>query len=79
MYTWEKPKKLGNSTKCPSCQLKYHLQLKTKNDVGGNGLRLQSRARQFTWKWKIKMFGEQNFDKNGLSKDSHSLAICSCL
>ena len=31
----------------------YHLQLKTKEDVGG-GLGLQRGGRQFTWRWKSK-------------------------
>ena len=36
--------------------LKYHLQLKTKEDVEGveSGLGLQRRERQPTWKWKSK-------------------------
>ena len=34
--------------------LKYHLQLKTKEDVGGSGLELQGGGRQFTWRWKSK-------------------------
>ena len=37
--------------------LKYHLQLKTKEDVGGRGLEFQ---RQFTWRWKSTcLLGQQ--------------------
>ena len=35
MRTWEKLKKLYNLPKWPRCQLKCHLQLKTKENVGG--------------------------------------------
>ena len=34
--------------------LKHHLQLKTKEDVGGSSLGLLRRGRQFTWRWKSK-------------------------
>ena len=34
--------------------LKYHLQLKTKEDVGGSGLGHQRRGRQFTGPWRNK-------------------------
>ena len=34
--------------------LNYHLQLKTKEDVGGSGLGLQRAGRQFMWRWKSK-------------------------
>ena len=36
--------------------LKYHLQLKTEEDVGGSDLGLQRGRRQFTWRWKSKCF-----------------------
>ena len=32
--------------------LKHHLQLKTKKDVGSNGLGPQRGGRQLTWRWK---------------------------
>ena len=34
--------------------LKYHLQLKTEEDVGGSGLGCQRGGMQFTWRWKSK-------------------------
>ena len=37
-----------------SPHLKYHLQLKAKEDVGGSGLGPQKGVRQFTWRWKSK-------------------------
>ena len=36
--------------------LKYHLQLKTKEDVGGEGVGLPRGGRQFTWRWESKCF-----------------------
>lgn len=34
LYTWEEPEKLSNSQKWPKPSLKYHLQLKTEEDIG---------------------------------------------
>ena len=49
MYTWERPGKLSTSPKWLKPSLKYHLQLKTKEDVGGSGLGLQGGGR----KWSV--------------------------
>ena len=68
MYTWETPRKLGNSTKWPSCQLKYHLQLKTKKSVGGTGLGFPRGGRQFTWKWKSKCSVDRTLIRMGLAR-----------
>ena len=35
--------------------LKYHVQLKTKEDAGDSGLGLQGRGRQFTWRQKANV------------------------
>ena len=57
MYSWRNPGKTEQlSQNRQSLQLKYHLQLKTKEDVGGSGLELQREGRQYTWKWKSKCF-----------------------
>ena len=48
------PGKLSNLPKWLKPHLKYYLQLKTKEDVGGSGLRIQRGGRQFTWRWKSK-------------------------
>ena len=49
MYTWERPGKLSTSPKWLKPSLKYHLQLKTKEDVGSSGLGLQGGGR----KWSV--------------------------
>ena len=62
-----------------NCHLKYHLQLKTREDVGDSGLGLQRGRRQFIWRCKSKCLLDnfcwasyrecglrQNFDKMGL-------------
>jgi len=51
--------KMRNSPKWPSPHIKYHLQLKTKEDVGGSGLGLQSGGRQFSWRRKKKCLVKQ--------------------
>lgn len=34
--------------------LKYYIQLKTNEDVGGGGLGHQKNGRQFLWRWESK-------------------------
>ena len=50
------PRKLSNSPKWKNPHLKYHLQLKTKEDVGDSGLGLERGGREFIWRWKSKGF-----------------------
>ena len=44
------PGELSNLPKRLKPSPLYHFQLKTKEDVGGSGLRLQGGVRQLTWK-----------------------------
>ena len=46
--------KLSNSTKWLEPSLKYYLQLKTKDGVGGRGMGLGKGERQFAQRWKRK-------------------------
>ena len=46
--------KLSNSTKWLEPSLKYYLQLKTKEGVGGRGMGLRKGERQFAQRWKRK-------------------------
>ena len=48
------PGELSNLPKRLKPSPLYHFQLKTKEDVGGSGLRLQGGVRQLTWKLKSK-------------------------
>ena len=41
--------------------LKYHFQLKTKEDVGISGLWPQKGGKQLTWRWKSKCFVNKCF------------------
>ena len=54
--------------------LKYHLQLKTKEEVGGGGWFGALKGRKaIHMEMEKQMFGKQNFDKSGLSEDAPSL------
>ena len=71
--------------------LKYHLQLKTKENVEGRDLGLQRGGRQFTWRWKSKclvnkhmpclaetMEHGEDFDQMGLVGSSLSTTPSLC-
>jgi len=46
--------KLSNLSKWLKPSLKYHLQLKTKEDVAGIGLGFKRGGKHFTWRWRSK-------------------------
>lgn len=52
MYMWEIQGNWVTHRNGPSSHLKYHLQPKTKEAVGGSGLGLQKGGTWFTWRWK---------------------------
>ena len=54
-----------------SCQLKYRLQLKAKEDVGGSGLGFQRGRRQFAWRWECEYLVNKCWAKNGWSVPSY--------
>ena len=47
-------RELHNLETQQNLHFKYHLQLKTEEDVGNRDLRVQSRKRHLTWRWKSK-------------------------
>ena len=55
------PGELSNLPKRLKPSPLYHFQLKTKEDVGGSGLRLQGGVRQMTLKIKSKCFVNKSF------------------
>lgn len=60
--------------------LKYYIQLKTNEDVGGGGLGHQKNGRQFLWRWESKCLVDKSLWEhevtNGTQREIFTNRLC---